>query len=382
MIGSYEGLFNASQGRMAPRVVTPKAPILEPYSGGLDRAGRANDLAQAQMASGSSLLGGFDRASGGLSAKGKYSGFFSAGDQQAAIEGAARGIKGSAEIYRAKADAFMNKLNPIYGEAAKGPSRAFISQGTAQMPGVNEKNWQKVTPGGYIDKIVNPSRKYANQLNDWYSKQSAPAVKYQATADQIERTPISQFATQIATNAYGMNPDLAIGKFAGLDKTYYTEQEDIKSIRDYGMPAAEYKAQQEDLLYGTSAKKITSADEAFAATELDKVTNVGSKFLSAATGQTADQMYKVLEPEFVFTNPETKTSQAVNGAWFAQKYSTYLQDGQFDKANQFLSSVPQDRQDLKKLLQAIQSITLQKAGKAAIGTMTYESFLSSLDPNG
>ena len=315
MIGSYDGLFNASQGRMAPRVATPP-PAVEPYSGGLEGAGRANSLAQAQMAGGPSLLSSFNRASGGLSAKGKYSGFFSAGDQEAAIVGAATDLKGDAAIYRAKADAFMKKLDPIYGEAAKGPSRAFTSQGTAQMPGVDPR--RSVTPGGYIDKIVNPSRKYANQLNDWYTQQSAPAIKYQATADQIDRTPISQFATQIATNSYGMNPDLAAGKFAGLDAIYYKQQQDANSMAVNKMPYDEYKAQQEDLAFGTTDKKINAGIEAEAAANLDQISGVGSKFLSTATGQTAAQMYATVTPEFEFVDPNDKIKKKWRWSIFCQ----------------------------------------------------------------
>jgi hypothetical protein len=375
MIGSYDSLLKASQGRMAPRVVTPP-PAVEPYSGGLDSASRANSLAQAQMAGGPSLLSGFNRASGGLSAKGKYSGFFSAGDQQAAIEGAAMDLKGDAATYRAKADAFMKKLDPVYGEASKGPSRAFTSQGTAQMPGVDPR--RSVTPGGYIDKIVNPSRKYANQLNDWYAQQSAPAVKYRATAEQIERTPISEFATQIATNSYGMNPDLARGKFANLDETYYKQQRDANSIALNQMPYDEYKAQQEDLAFGTTNKKINSGIEAEAAASLDEISGVGSSFLSAATGQTAAQMYKVAESEFDFTDPKDNVKKRGDGLYVIQQYGVYLDEGKLDMAQDLLNAIPQERQDLKRLVQALQSVKLQKMGKAAVGTMTYESFLNSL----
>ena len=378
MIGSYDSLLKASQGRMAPRVVTPP-PAVEPYSGGLDSASRANSLAQAQMAGGPSLLGGFNRASGGLSAKGKYSGFFSAGDQEAAIIGAATDLKGDAATYRAKADAFMKKLDPIYVESSKGPSRAFTSQGTAQMPGVDPR--RSVTPGGYVDKIVNPSRKYANQLNDWYAQQSAPAVKYRATAEQIERTPISEFATQIATNSYGMNPDLARGKFAGLDATYYKQQQDANSMANYGMPYDEYQKQQEDLAFGTKDKKINSAIEAEAASELDSIAGVGSSFLSAATGQTAAQMYKVAENEFTFTDPKDGNKKQANGLYVIKQYSTYLDEGKLGEAENLLNSIPKERQDLSRLIRALQSVKLQKMGKAAIGTMTYESFLQSLGDN-
>jgi hypothetical protein len=374
MIGSYDSLLKASQGRMAPRVVTPPAPPVQP--GGLAENISANSLAQAQMASGPSLLSGFNRASGGLSAKGKYSGFFSAGDQQAAIEGAAMDLKGDAATYRAKADAFINKLNPAYSEARTGAQRT-VRGSMGFNPQSSSAASFRMFEETSQDRTA-PLRAYANDLNDWYAQQSAPAVKYRATAEQIDRTPISEFATQIATNSYGMNPDLARGKFANLDETYYKQQRDAQSLRENKMPYDEIKAQEEDLAFGTTDKKINSGIEAQAAASLDKIAGVGSKFLSAATGQTAAQMYATVTPQFKFTDPNDKVEKIGDGQYFVQQYGIYLDEGNMDKANQLLNSVPADRQDLKRLLQALQSVKLQKMGKAAIGTMTYESFLADL----
>jgi hypothetical protein len=374
MIGSYDSLLKASQGRMAPRVVTPPAPPVQP--GGLAENISANSLAQAQMASGPSLLSGFNRASGGLSAKGKYSGFFSAGDQQAAIEGAAMDLKGDAATYRAKADAFINKLNPAYSEARTGAQRT-VRGSMGFNPQSSSAASFRMFEETSQDRTA-PLRAYANDLNDWYAQQSAPAVKYRATAEQIDRTPISEFATQIATNSYGMNPDLARGKFANLDETYYKQQRDAQSLRENKMPYDEFKAQEEDLAFGTTDKKINSGIEAQAAASLDKIAGVGSKFLSAATGQTAAQMYATVTPQFKFTDPNDKVEKIGDGQYFVQQYGIYLDEGNMDKANQLLNSVPADRQDLKRLLQALQSVKLQKMGKAAIGTMTYESFLADL----
>lgn len=379
MIGSYEGLRNASQGRMASRMVaSPPAPILEPYYGGLSGAGRANSLAQAQMAGSSDLtksyqsgLANFNRASGGLSAKGKYSGFFSAGDQQSAIEGAARGIKDSAKTYRAKADAFINKLDPIYGEASKGPSRAFTSQGTAQMPGVNEKNWQKVTPGGYIDKIVNPSRKYANQLNDWYTKQSAPAIDYRATADQIESTPISALATRIATSAYGMNPDLAAGKFFGLDKTYFAEQEDAaaqaviqKEADKLGIPATEYKSYKET---EAANAKITSGIPKQYQSLVEKTTRFKASDLESATNQTSEQLYSSFASQFDFTDPDTSTPTVANGAGVISKLRKYIDSGDAKSANNLITNIAasqsEGQQQLVRILTAMFKLGITNTGK-------------------
>ena len=358
---------------MAPRVATPPPPV-QPV--GLPENINANSLAQAKLAKGPSLLSSFDRASGGLSAKGKYSGFFSAGDQEAAIIGAATDLKGDAAIYRAKADAFINKLDPMYlGARNKAQSITRNSMGfnPQSSSAANFRMFEETS-----QDRSNPLRAYATELNDWYSKQSAPAVKYRATADQIEATPISEFATQIATNSYGMNPDLARGKFAGLDATYYKQQQDADSMAKYGKPYDEYQKEQEDLAYGTRNKKINSAVEAEAASELDAIAGVGSSFLSAATGQTAAQMYKVAENEFSFTDPKDGQKKQANGLYVIKQYSTYLDEGKLGEAENLLNSIPQERQDLSRLIRALQSVKLQKMGKAAIGTMTYESFLQSL----
>jgi hypothetical protein len=89
-------------------------------------------------------------------------------------------------------------------------------------------------------------------------------------------------------------------------------------------------------------------------------------------------MYATVTPQFKFTDPNDKVEKIGDGQYFVQQYGIYLDEGNMDKANQLLNSVPADRQDLKRLLQALQSVKLQKMGKAAIGTMTYESFLADL----
>jgi hypothetical protein len=79
------------------------------------------------------------------------------------------------------------------------------------------------------------------------------------------------------------------------------------------MPYDEYKAQQDELDFGTRDKKITAADEAFAARELDRVTGTGSNYLSAATGQTAQQMYAITSQQFEFTDPDDGNKKATTG---------------------------------------------------------------------
>jgi hypothetical protein len=380
-IGSLSDLFNSSQGRMVRRVATPPPPNtpVVPYKGTVSRI---SELATDKYAMGNPSLNRAisSPARGGLSSGGKYGGFFSATDQQAAIEGSAINLRENVgPDLQAKAEAFYKKIDPMYGEASKGPSRYYMKPGMSQMPGV-DPNRTNVTQGGYIDKIVNPSREYANKLNDWYQTQSAPAQEYMGTAQRIAATPLSQLAAQTAVAGYGMNPDLATSKFANLDYEYLKRTRDAQSINEYGVPYDEFKAKQDDLLYGTSEKKLALQDERVASAELDRVTGLGSKYLSATTGQTATQMYNILGKEFKFNNPQTKTEENTSGAFFAQQYSQYLRDGKSSEASTLLNSIPSDKQDLKRLLLAIQSVFTSKAGKSAIATMTYDP-LSGLDVN-
>jgi hypothetical protein len=61
-----------------------------------------------------------------------------------------------------------------------------------------------------------------------------------------------------------------------------------------------------------------------------------------------------------------------------EQYGVYIDEGNMDAANKLLNAVPADKQSLRRLMEALQSVKLQKMGKAAVGTMTYESFLQSL----
>ena len=372
-ITSLSELFNASNGKMPQKVfaaATPQVPVT-PFKG---TASRISELATDKYAMGNPVLGRAlsARSSGGLSSEGKYGGFFSATDQQAAIEGSAINLRENVgPNLQAKAEAFYKKIDPMYGEASKGPSRFFATPGMAQMPAV-DPNRKNAIQGGYIDKIVNPSRQYANQLNDWYQTQSKPAQEYMGTAQRIASTPLSQLASQVATSAYGMNPDLATSKFSNLDAEYLKRTRDAASITEFGIPYEEQRAKEEDQLYGTTDKKIASANEAFASAELDKYTSLGSNYLSAATGQTAEQMYNIIDPGFYYQDPDTKQETATDGRWYTQQYAAYLADGDKEGASKLLNALPTDKQALKRLLLAMQSVFTAKAGKSAIATMTYD----------
>jgi uncharacterized protein YjiS (DUF1127 family) len=84
-------------------------------------------------------------------------------------------------------------------------------------------------------------------------------------------------------------------------------------------------------------------------------------------------MYDVLQPTFEYVDPNTNTKTLGSGNYFAQQYSQYLTDGDNDSADKLLNSVPQDRQDLRRLLTAIRSVMLTKQGKSSMSAMQYEA---------
>ena len=362
-IGTVSGLYDAAHGRIAPRNFVPPVPVdntaFEAQNRRSALALSASDVfAQGGQVSPqatptySNILGGATRATGGLSAKGKYGGFNNAGDLQTAIEGAAisTGRTSTPTALRAKAEAFYNKLDPMFGEAAKGPSRAFIGQGTSQMPSVDPN--RQYSTGGYVSKIVNPSRQYAQKLNQWYGQQAAPAEEYLQTAQQLEATPLSALASQIATSAYGMNPDLAAGKFANLDTSYYTQQRNAQSMAQYGVP---YEQRKDQL---AAAAKEAKAVPGQWASAIENTTGFKASALSALTAQTPEQMYSTYAQTYKIIDPATNQEVAPNGQAVVQMMKDYLSSGDTDSANKLITSVSasQGQQNLARILAAMYNL--------------------------
>lgn len=362
MIGTIEGLVNAARGRIAPRSVTEPIQPVAADTGFSNAQLRRTALAQSAadvFASGktvptqanpvySQVLSRATRATGGLDPEGKYGGFSNAGDLQTAIEGAAisLGRTSTPSALRAKAEAFYNKIDPMYSEAAKGPSRAFMKPYMSQMPSVDPR--RQYNPEGYVGKVVNPSRQYATKLSEWYTQQTAPAENYLQTAQQLEATPLSALATQIATSAYGMNPDLAAGKFTGLDNKYYTQLRDQQSIAQYGVPYAQWKDMEAARI--KEEKTIPSRWSA----AIESTTGYNSSAMSALTAQTPEQMYATYGQDYTYKDPETNKDVVANGQGIVDIMRKYLTTGETDLALKLAESLGE--QDIARILNAMYNL--------------------------
>jgi hypothetical protein len=128
-------------------------------------------------------------------------------------------------------------------------------------------------------------RQYASQLGKWMETNAAPGFEYLNTAQQIEGTPVSTLAEQIATQQYGMNPDLAAGKFSGLDETYFKRNRDRQYMKDYGQPYEQYMSGLNE------GNKLYSADTNAAQMGIEKVAGFKASAIESLTGRNSVSLY-------------------------------------------------------------------------------------------
>ena len=262
--------------------------------------------------------------SAGRSSKGKYGGFYSGGDLDAAIRGSTFNLKENiAGQLESIANTRMSTLDSMRAKATADAQRQIFSNKynfiSPSMAGIRVTPGKAVTPGDWVDKYVNPLRQYSSQLANWYSEQAKPAEDYLATASQIQNAPASELAATIATRQYGMNPNLALGKFGTLDAEYSNRQRDLLSMQKYGMPYQQYQDQQKALL--DQQKLITNKNMATMTTEIQNRTGLSAKRLSETTGQTVDQIYDSLAKNY------DVDGEAYSGAEAVDEVIKFLDDG-------------------------------------------------------
>jgi hypothetical protein len=370
MLGTKTDLFNAASGKMPKRVFTntdsggtgagTTTPQQGTYAEALSRKGLlaqtfpslAAENADYKAQTGQ-LYGPYATAVGAPATKtfadvlartgrtssgsGKYGGFSNAGDLTTAIGGAAMNVRDvTVPQLRSAARDYYTKLDKGYRQAL-GPLTGFTS----------EFNPNVVSPGNFriADQLSMPQ--YANQraaiksftptLGSWYTEQAKPAEEYLQTAQQLEMTPLSQLATSIATRGYGMDANLAAGKFAGLDSEYSKRNRDVKYMNEYGVPYDEYTAlqkEQEDRL--NTAKDQAEAD---ALLNIEDITGFSYGALSPISGQTKTQMSDTIDKRYTFTKPDDSTDYNDTGAAIIGLYRDYISKGDSDNAEKLIEEI-------------------------------------------
>jgi hypothetical protein len=359
MLGTKTDLIKAANGIFRPRVApqveqpTPQAPP-SPYEQAISRrlalsVTPKERLEYGATAPGSSmdptssyrkLLAGVTRPMGGLSSKGKYGGFYSAGDLESAISGSAMRFSTELPSYlRQQADQRYDELEQMRLEALSGPQKAAARQLGGGFRAIEEATTNR-TP---------LLRNYANKvLGNWYAQNAAPAEEYLATAQQIESTPVSSLATAIASQAYGMNPDLARGKFSGLDQRMFEERRNRKYMGQYGVPYEEYKFLQEQQT--SAARELAKANIA----AVESATGATVSQLVNASGMNETAIYNALAMNDVQYEQDGEIV-SVPAAAAIDTALGYFNNNDDESVSAFIENIRQSQgqEDLARLIRAI-----------------------------
>lgn len=281
------------------------------------------------------LLGGVQRSSGGLSSTGKYGGFFSSEDLKNAIIGTSQKFRGTADDLRRMAFERYADVRTQYNSP--------------------RQRYEKELLSGYQNA---PDPEYWDKARSWAIEATKPAEEYLKTAQQIQATPMSTLATQIASRVYGMNPDLAAGKFANLDQTLYGNQLDAESISKTGMPYAEYKNFVEQEKSASEEKQKQTQDSY--KSELGAITGLDPNVITRKTGRTAEQLLQTY-----YSNEESKNY--IDNAIAAIAQEDFQQA--FNLANEAAAA---DRQDIRQLILALAGIV--GSGSSTVTNQLIENY--------
>lgn len=395
-IGTKDQLFKAANGKMPQRVFTntdtdtdtPVTPQQGTYAQALERKGMLGqafpDLASKNALSVSSTKTPYQPYTSAVNAPatrtfadvlartgrtstgtGKYGGFSNAGDLATAIGGAAMNVRDvTVPQLRSAANTFYGKLDTGYRQAL-GPLTGFTSE---YNPGVASAANFRIADQLSMPKYENQRaaiKSFTPTLGSWYTEQAKPAEEYLQTAQQLEMTPLSQLASSIATRGYGMDPNLAAGKFSSLDSEYFKRNRDNTYMAKYGMPYDEYTALEKEQEDARNTAK--DQDEADALANIESITGFSYGALSPISGQTKLQMYDTLASNYVYKDPTDDTEKSTNGAGIITRYRDLISNAQTEEAAKLIEEIDArpGAESLGLLLKALQNRLVTIPSKAS-----------------
>jgi hypothetical protein len=285
----------------------------------------------------SQLYGGLTRAPGGLTPKGKYGGFYTAGDLEEAVRGSTFNFM---EIVptrlRELEGGRLEEVERLNEQARRDAQQKTTTGIMTPLPPVREN--YEYQPGSYVDKTVNPYRQYTSELANWYAEQSDLPRQYLTTAQQIEMSRPSDLAQAIAVRAYGMNPDLAAAKFMNMDEMYAQRQRDKDYLDRYGMTEAQYSsfltAQEKERSLGTAEENRQAKDF------IASYTNLDPSNLSSMIGRTPTQVANILAAEgMTYKDPKTGQEVRGNAGDIASQVAMMINSNDLDAAQKIFESV-------------------------------------------
>lgn len=153
---------------------------------------------------------------------------------------------------------------------------------------------------GNAAATTNSISDYQQSLNDWLASASDPYLNAEEAAQRIQQTPLRDYA-QIAGAQMGIDPSLVAGWYPQSSQVGdYTQQRDLQSIQDYGMPYSEHTSldnrQQSDADQAATqaTKDQTAANEQAQLQLIGDTTGLDGKQLAATTNMTLEQVANIV----------------------------------------------------------------------------------------
>lgn len=348
MITNRDTLYKAAMGKQVKSEPAPPAtptaessryPTAPGYQYNPNQAESANVLANL-LASGST--------GAGRSTQGKYSGFYSAGDLESAIKGSAIGLRENVPAQlESKASARYQAMDKLYRQALGSVVPFTTEYDPRRSSAGNFRIAETLASTPSLKQARRDVSEYMIPLGSWYQEQAEPAEQYVEAAQQLRETPLSELATSIATRQYGMNPNLAIGKFAGLDAEYFPTLRNKEYMDKYGMSYDEYKFEEEKK--ATAEKDYQTKLDASIKGSVESSTGIALDKLKTASGKTAQQMADAFSKQFDIDG------ETYNGTGAALEVRDRINSGDVNGAIDFVRAVQSTvgGQDLALILNAM-----------------------------
>jgi hypothetical protein len=401
-IGTKADLFNAANGKMPQRVFTNKpttSPVSPKNDGMFQALGRKGILGQTFPSLAASnveslqstkreyqpytsavqapatrtfadVLARTGRTSTG---SGKYGGFNNAGDLSTAISGAAINVRDvTVPQLRSAAGDYYSKLDKSYRQSLGSlvPFTTEYNPGAASA--ANFRIADQLASNPQYKSARTAVNAFMPTLGSWYGEQAKPAEEYLQTAQQLEMTPLSQLASSIATRGYGMDPNLAAGKFANLDSEYFQRNRDNQYMQKYGMPYDQYTSiakEQKDMF-----KETTDQNELDALSNIESITGFSYNALAPIAGQTKLQMYDTMANNYTYKDPVDNVDKTTNGAGVIAEYRNLLANGKSEEAQKLMDEIDiAGAEGLGLLLRALQNRLVTIPSKASENAFVWGS---------
>lgn len=328
MIGSIKDLKDAARGKTVRSTLTPQqSPKPSNLTNQFNTAGTGYNIPYEQPDVTEGVMGqsygsptqtyAQMLAGSGSSGFGKYGGFNTEGALQSAIRGGA-----------------MNFATMVPSNLRSAAAQRYIDIEKAAAPAT-----QRVTKdffGGTVDSY-RKFKDYRGQLGEWYKQNAAPAEEYVRTAQQIESTPVSSLASQIASRRYGQSPDWATDVFKDLDTEFSEYKRNQKYMADVGMTYDEYvnRLAERDRLRGVNNQAAMDM--------LETATGLRGNYVTGVTARSPEQLRAALEGDVQYRDPsqpyEKDTATAGKGAEAVDIAKTYINKRDYQNAYDLAQSL-------------------------------------------